>query len=211
MKRDILFIPILTISLILMIFNAARAENNGVFKNGITQATMRTAIDSSGGYLARQIRDDGSFIYHANIITAIPLKPYYNWVRHAVAIVVLEDYYQLTRKQKLVPLLRKSIERMRVDSIGSVEGVPNATAVWDDAQSNAVEGDRFAILGGAGLGLLALCKFTEIEPNAVPVSELESLGNFILAMQKPSGDLFPTWIPEKGGRTDEWASPYNAG
>lgn len=172
---------------------------------------VHTAIGASGDFLAGQIREDGSFVYHVHINPAIKLKPFYNWVRHAGAIMVLEDYYHLSGKEELIPLMKMAADRMRTDSIRPVEGIPNATAVWEDGIANGLEDRRFAILGGAGLGLLALVRLNEIAPNAVPKGELEALANFILAMVKPTGDVYPTWDPEVGGPSDEWASPFNAG
>lgn len=188
-------------------FSAPLQEND----SGISKAELREAITISADYLSSQIRDDGSFVYQVNINPAIGLKPDYIWARHAAAIYVLADYPRWSGKQALVPLIERTISHMRRVSISGVSGLNDAAALWEDSTLFGLDKGKVALLGGAGLGLLALDNLNRIKPDSVPRSELVAMGNFILAMQKPTGAYFPSFIPERGGRSDEWQSAYHTG
>lgn len=177
----------------------------------ISKAELREAISISADYLSSQIRDDGSFVYHVNVNPAIGLKPEYVWARHAAAINALADYTRWSGNRVLVPLVERTTRHMRRVSISGVRGLDDAAALWEDGRLFGAEKGRIALLGGAGLGLLAMDNLNRIKPDSVPRSELVAIGNFILAMQKPTGAYFPSYIPEKGGRSDDWESVYHTG
>jgi hypothetical protein len=66
-------------------------------------------------------------------------------------------------------------------------------------------------LGGAGLGLLSLCKLKTLKPNSFEIGDLERLGNFILFMQEENGAFRSKFDPAESAKDDEWESLYYPG
>ena len=58
--------------------------------------------------------------------------------------------------------------------------------VWSKAVGFGTEAE----LGGSALGLVALTEVDRARPGSIPMEDLQSLGRFVLSMQKPDGSFF---------------------
>ena len=177
----------------------------------IDKTQLARATDLAADYLMAQAQPDGSFIYQINIDPAVAVPKGYNWLRHAGALYSLADYYQLSKWSAVVPVLTRTADYMRLTTIAPVDQFPGAYAVWTGLKVTGGSTPRFAKLGGAGLGLVALTALERIKPGSVPSEQQTGLARFILAMQKPDGSFYSKYIPDQGGPNDKWVSLYYPG
>jgi len=77
----------------------------------------------------------------------------------------------------------------------------NELVVWSKAVGYTTEAE----LGGSALGLVALTEVARAQPGSIPVEDLQSLGRFIVSMQKPDGSFFHRYRagagPASGGES----------
>ena len=205
-------IPVLfTLVLILTPFGHAHAQFAPTEPAAIADEELSAATDLAANYLMRQVRDDGSFVYRINTDPEVTVKPRYNWLRHAGTLYAMSVYYHLSENPELVPLIEKSVNHMRTKAMAPVTDWPDVMAIWTDGRITGAKGPLTAKLGGAGLGLVAMTALNRILPDAVPLDDLRGLGRFILAMQKPNGELYSKFTPSKGGPQDDWVSLFYPG
>ena len=88
---------------------------------------------------------------------------------------------------------------------------PEMLAAWGRDGLIAAQKPAVAKLGGAGLGLVALLSAERVLPGLVSLDTLRRLGGFVLYMQKPDGGFYSKFMPESGGRNDDWTSLYYPG
>jgi len=177
----------------------------------IDPAALQAATDLAANFLMSQARDDGRFVYWIHLDPAISVPPRYNWLRHAGALYALSDYYHLTNRRDVVPVIERAVDYMRNWSMAPVVAIPGALAVWSDGEVTGATSPLTAKLGAAGLGLTALTALNRIKPGSVPADELNGLARFAIAMQKPDGAFYSKFIPSQGGRRDDWTSLYYPG
>jgi len=93
---------------------------------------------------------------------------------------------------------------------------PGQLVVWSkpltevSGEHPSKQRERYAELGGTGLGLVALAAVREVEPNAVPLEQLHALGRFALFLQKDDGSFVHKYGAESGP-VPNWASLYYPG
>ena len=172
---------------------------------------LDTAIHASVDYLVRQVKDDGMFIYAVNMNPAVEFPERYNILRHAGTIYSMTMYQERFAKPEVMDAISGAVAYLRQKAMAPVDKERRLAAVWSIPQVNKTGSPLEAKLGGNGLGLVALCSYQRLKPGSIPIEELQSLGNFILYMQKEDGSFFSKFIPEKGGRNDEWVSLYYPG
>ncbi len=177
----------------------------------IKEKELYDIIVSSGDYLVRQVKPNGMFEYQINLRPAVKVRHSYNILRHAGTIYSLAMYYELNPNKETMSAILKSGEFLRDKAIGPVEGEERLTAVWSDSKTDPEVKTNQAKLGGAGLGLVALLKIEMVSPGFTPLSTLQSLGRFIVFMQKPNGGFYSKFSPSEGGRDDSWTSLYYPG
>ena len=174
-----------------------------------TLAQISQAIALSAGYLERACGPDGKFVYEIDINTGKKSNSY-NIVRHAGAIYALAMLNHSQPEPQAVDAMVRAAVFMRQNYIGP--GVrPSQLAVWSEPlaqQSKSQHHD--AELGATGLGLVALAEVRRAEPKAVPLEDLQSLGRFLLFLQKDDGSFVNKYRAESGPVQD-WESLYYPG
>ncbi len=172
---------------------------------------VRSATSRSAAYLVKNIQGDGMFEYRINMDPTIKVrKKRYNILRHAGTIYAMCDYYQLKPDVNI----RDAIERAGRYLHKSILPIPESddiSAVWSVLEVIFSGFPLQAKLGGTGLGLVALLSIEKIRPGFTPLSDLQSLGRFIVYMQKEDGSFYSKYIPSMGGRWDKWQSLYYPG
>ena len=114
-----------------------------------------------------------------------------------------------------VAALTRAAKFLRENYIGP--GIrPGQLVVWSQPLPEILKGrrsksrERYAELGGTGLGLVALAAVRELHPKSVPLEQLQALGRFALFLQRDDGSFVHKYRAE-GGPVPNWASLYYPG
>ena len=172
---------------------------------------LKKAINLSAGYLIKQCRENGEFLYRINVDPAIKPKPRYNLLRHAGTIYALSSYDQTYPKELTQRTLKRAIDFLKKTAIGPIPDRNDQLAVWSHPEITHSDKPLQAKLGGTGIGLVALLSVEKRVPGTTSVEYLRKMGNFLRFMQKNDGSFYSKYIPEKGGRDDSWTSLYYPG
>ncbi len=172
---------------------------------------IHRAIDQSSSYLQQSLKEDGMFQYSINMDPAINDKGGYNILRHAGTIYSLSLAYQLKPDEELKECIARATRYLQQEAIATVPFHDPMMAVWSRPEVNKTKDHFQAKLGGAGLGLVALVSMEDIQPGFTSLATLQSIGHFIMYMQRKDGSFYAKYIPSEGGRWDEWQSLYYPG
>jgi len=172
---------------------------------------LKEAIDLSAGYLIRQCRENGEFLYRINVNPAIKPKPRYNLLRHAGTIYALASYDRAYPHELTKSTLQRAAAFLKESSIAPIPKENDLLAVWSHPKITRNKKPLQAKLGGTGIGLVALLSVESRLPGTTTIEYLRKMGNFLLNIQKKDGSFYSKYIPEKGGRDDSWTSLYYPG
>ena len=172
---------------------------------------VERAITLSAAFLARNTKADGMFIYRVNMDPTVRVRKRYNILRHAGAIYAMSMSYQLRPDAKMRSAIERAGRYLRDNAIYPLPEKANTLAVWSVPEVNRSGKPLQAKLGGTGLGLVALLSLETIHPGFSSLSNLQSLGRFIVYMQKKDGSFYSKYIPTMGGRWDKWQSLFYPG
>ena len=172
---------------------------------------LKDAIHLSAGFLMKQCRKNGKFLYRINVNPAIQPKPKYNLLRHAGAIYALAFYDQTYPQHLTQNTLKRATDFLKKSAIAPVPGKNDLLAIWSKPEITRSAKPLQAKLGGTGLGLVALLSVEKRIPGTTSIEYLRKMGNFLLYMQKKDGSFYSKYIPEKGGKDDSWTSLYYPG
>jgi len=174
-----------------------------------TRAQISHAITLSAGYLERACGPDGKFVYEIDINTGRQTA-WYGIIRHAGAMYALAMLNHAHPDPQAVDAMVRAAAFLRHNYMGP--GVrPDQLVVWSEPlaeQSKSQQHD--AELGATGLGLVALAEVRHVDPKAVPLEELQSLGRFLLFLQKDDGSFVNKYRAESGPVRD-WESLFYPG
>lgn len=168
------------------------------------------AIMRSANYIVNAQYPNGKFVYLAYPSSSTVANDDYNLLRHAGTIYSLGLYHKFNNDSRVLMAMKKGAKYLR-NYISPVPEQKGILALWSGPDVEAAGDMQAAKLGGAGLGLVALLSLESICPGETPLATIQSLGEFILWMQKPDGSYFSRYIPEKGGRDPSWTSLYYPG
>lgn len=172
---------------------------------------VQSATSRSANYLVKSTKEDGMFEYRINMDPRIEVQERYNVLRHAGTMYAMSSYYQLQPDANMLSAIERAGRYLRDKSIHPIAGRDDLLAVWSEPEINRSGNPRQAKLGGSGLGLVALLSLEKIHPGFTPLSDLQSLGQFIIYMQREDGSFYSKYIPSVGGRWDNWQSLYYPG
>ena len=151
-------------------------------------ADLRLASSRGADYLARMLDSNGRFVYLYEAREGRSLGDY-NLLRHAGTLWAMFQVYGMDGD----PVVRAAGERglayLHREYVWKDPRHPDAIFLREPRGAKKLAGD--IKLGACGLGILA---FVEAERAGIPLSEADKtlligLGNGILAMQKPDGEL----------------------
>jgi hypothetical protein len=183
-------------------------------------AEVSRAIALAAGYLERACSPDGKFAYRVDIGSGRESLSSYDIIRHAGAMYGLAMFIQSRPDPKAAAALLRAAKFLRENYIGP--GVrPRQLVVWSqpvDRGSERRHSDgpqskprqRYAELGGTGLSLVALAAARQVNPESVPLEELQALGRFALFLQKEDGSFVHKYGSDSGPVTN-WTSSYYPG
>jgi hypothetical protein len=183
-------------------------------------AEVSRAISLAAGYLERACRPDGKFAYRVDIGSGRESSSSYDIIRHEGAMYGLAMFNQSHPNHEAAAALLRAAKFLRENYIGP--GVrPGQQVVWsqpldrgsvsrhsDGPQSKPQQ--RYAELGGTGLGLVALVAARQVDPVSVPLEELQALGRFALFLQRDDGSFVHKYVADSGPVAN-WTSLYYPG
>jgi hypothetical protein len=144
------------------------------------------SIRASGDYLIRHLGPEGRFAYSVHL-DGSAVTGEYNVLRHAGAIYALTRYYEFSRDPKAREAILRAAQFLLKRHIRPVVHQQGMRAAFS-LPGEEIEGTHAQVkLGGCALGLVALIKARELNPNLLPLKHLREMGRFILFMQEPNG------------------------
>ncbi|MDP9902345.1 Mur ligase [Variovorax ginsengisoli] len=143
--------------------------------------TVYDLVDRSASYLARQVKDDGLFVYGHFPCFDRPI-PTYNTLRHASSLYAMIEAWELTRDQALRSAIERSVTQLTRHLV-RIYQLPSGR----DAAFLVDTGDEIK-LGGNAVCLLALVKYCEVMDTRQWLPLLDQLAEGIVWMQDlPTG------------------------
>ena len=134
------------------------------------------AVRAGADYLVRGMNARGDFSYLVHPGTG-SLDPGYSALRHAGTIYALADAYTETRAHEHIAAAEAAIKAM----------LPRLTQTPDGAFLSDRENEEQLKVGGGGLALIALVRFTEASGDRSYLETMRSLAKYIVHQQYPDG------------------------
>ncbi|WP_447555835.1 Mur ligase family protein [Vreelandella sp. EE22] len=158
------------------------AEGRSTGRRIIEQLTPHTTyslIDDASRFLAAQVEPDGRFIYGLHPCFDRQVNGY-NTLRHTSSIYSMLEAWEVTQNDSLKRAIDLALEHLTTELLQSFEH-------RGERVSYLLEGNGEIKLGGSGVTLLALSKYTELteDERYLPLMEEVALG--IRQLQLESG------------------------
>ncbi|GHC78519.1 hypothetical protein [Limoniibacter endophyticus] len=146
--------------------------------NKLSPNTTNALIHAGSNYLARQVGEDGRFIYGMHPCFDRPIKTY-NTLRHASSTYAMIEAWEVTRSADLKAAIERSLAFIRGELI------QNNTLPDGSEASFLVESNHEIKLGGNAVTILALVQYAHATGDRSDLPLLERLANGIRHMQDP--------------------------
>ena len=187
----------------------AKREDSAFSGTAPSQLDVTHAIEQAASYLEHKCDPTGRFVYKVDT-GSTGQSSSYNIIRHAGAIYALAMFYRSRKDSAALDAMVRAAEFLRRNYIRP--GVrPDQQAVWSKPlaqHSNHQYHD--AELGATALGVVALAAVREARPEAIPLEQLQSLGRFLLFLQRDDGSFVSKYRLETGP-VPNWESLYYPG
>jgi len=174
---------LLSIAVLVVAYLIQRPHSSPAYNAPHAALDLRAGIDLSAQYLIKADASNGRFAYLVDADNGAEDRTY-NIVRHSGAMYALAMLDDADPKRQTKAALIRSAGFLKQNFISS-EIHPGIQVVW---QKHAPE-KGIAELGAAGLALVALSKVHQLEPSVVSLEDLQSLGRFVLYLQRPDGSF----------------------
>lgn len=165
----------------------------------VTQELAKSRALAGANYLARAVRENGSFVYQYESGLDIETDDY-NMVRHAGTLWSMLDILTVDENS----LLRDAVQR----AAGYLR-----TTIEPYAYGSGLIINEFdtAKLGGNGLGLVALAEYYRFYPSSELLAELRGLAEWIVASQAADGEYASHKVDLSTGEVARFLSDYYPG
>ena len=155
---------------------------------------------SAGEYLLKNIDEEGKYTYEYNPLTK-KVSNHYNILRHAGTTYSLLELYQLTGDQRLLKSSEQAIGYLIRNTQECVK-IPDANCLVEDEETK---------LGGNGLAILAVSKYTEVTGDSEYLEYAQSLAQFITQTQSEAGQFTHHMVSSSTGEILPFESSYYPG
>lgn len=146
-------------------------------------AAVGKAIATGSAYLARQVGEDGRFVYGWHPCFDRPINAY-NCLRHASTTYSMLEAWEVTREDALLEAIERSLGWLRREAVREVR-LPDGTAA-----AFLVDVDDEVKLGGNAVAILAMAKYAALTGSDEDAQRLERLALGIRHMQKRDDGSF---------------------
>jgi hypothetical protein len=185
--------------------NGASKGNNYEREPYILSPTvLNNAVILSARYLQNACLPSGRFVYEIDTRTGFETDTY-NIVRHAGAIYALSMIDESFPSPITEQAIFRATQFLRTNYIKR-SPVLKELVVFSTSSSETSP----AKLGATGLGLVALAAVHRLRPSEIPLADMQSLGRFILLMQRPDGS-FASEYRATGQTLENFESLYYPG
>jgi hypothetical protein len=182
-------------------------EQRSVDHNELIQA-----IHNAKTALVSMLKSDGQFVYRIDGRTGMETNPGYNIVRHSGSIYALAMYdqrYHDPAARDAIVRASRFLVRSCVKSVG--DATDELQAVVFTPEMSEAKPRLEAELGGTALGVVALLRAREVDPEAVDSEVLKKLGHFLCYLQDNDGRFYTKYLIEKKSRSRNNPSLYYPG
>jgi len=175
----------------------------------IDKTLVIEAINKMAFYLCSNMNRDGKFLYRVHKDPEVSLPDTYNVLRHAGSIYALSDYAMLSPNANKIayPRVKAASRWLRKHCGIKTEGY---RAIVSNRKITGKKEKSQVKLGANALAILGYLGLKELNDSDIKYSYLEELTQFLLYMQKHSGDFYSKYYMN-GGLNDEWNSLYYPG
>jgi len=150
---------------------------------GMDVETVEHLIESGSDFLARQVGEDGKFIY--GLFPCFDREiPAYNALRHASSLYAMLEAWEVTRSPRLMDAIQRGLNFLTRELIRVFDREGGAQEAFLVDIGNEIK------LGGNAVCLLALVKYTELTGNRCYMALLEQLALGIARMQDSQRGAF---------------------
>lgn len=162
----------------------------------LTPEALLESIQIAGSYLTSIVNPKGKFIYiYQPDRDRIPKE--YNLLRHAGTTFAMLDLYSQTKNPNLFEAAKRAIEYL----------VRTIKPCGTEGAACAVEGD-IVKLGGNGLALVALSKYTEVTGDRQFLPMMQKLAKWIGSVQAQTGNFVVHKQRHSTGKSFRFVSVY---
>lgn len=148
------------------------------------------AAGEAADYLVRHLDDQGRFDY---VRQSTVSEKKYNILRHAGSVHSLVQYYQHAPSENLKAAIVRAARYLNERYVQPLPKHPAlAAAISRPGEENLSA--PTAKLGGTALAVIALRGAMALDPSVISVADLQSMGEFLLFMQKDDGGFHSKYI-----------------
>lgn len=147
-----------------------------------------SAISAATSFLASACDAEGRFAYRLHVDQAgDQSQGDYNVLRHAGAIYALDQAWRRGQDPQAEAAIRRGASYLVRHHLRPLPGSPTLRVIASRAGEEVTR--PTAKLGGAGLGLVALCAARRLDPKLVALEDLRGLARFVLMCQREDGSF----------------------
>ena len=172
----------------------------------VTESTPDQWLEASrlgGNYLTAATGGNGRFVY-AYLSKTDNERDSYNALRHAGTLYAMTELYEVTQDPDLLAAIERGIDYLMSELIKP------CTAYYSEGSVLCVVEDDEVKLGGNGLALLALSKYTTVTGDEKYLPTMRALASWIIGMQSADGDFVHKVVYSTGALTT-FRSDYYTG
>ena len=154
----------------------------------LTPDLIWNVVDSGSRYLARQVLENGRFVYGWHPCFDLPINGY-NSLRHASSVYAMLEAWEVTQDSVLDKAIRRSLGYL-VETLIRTVRIPSGDPVAFVVDSVGETPTAEIKLGANAVAILALVKFMELHDDDQYLELTERLALGILCMQRPDTGEF---------------------
>jgi hypothetical protein len=164
-------------------------------------ASRQESIQAATAFLASACDARGRFAYRLHVERlGDQSEGDYNVLRHAGALYALEQAWRAQQDPAAAAALKRGARYLVQHHLRSLTGKPAFKVIA--SRTGEEVSQPTAKLGGAGLGLVALCAARRLDEEIVSLDDLRGLGRFVLWSQRVDGSFRAKYFLER----EEWSS-----
>jgi hypothetical protein len=148
------------------------------FYKKLNEKKLLKAASLGAKYLTRSVKKSGKFIY-SYLTRSDKVQKKYNMLRHAGTIYAMLEYYEVSKDKEVLAAAETAIGYLK----------KKIKPCGNKKQYKCVVDKEYVKLGGNGLAIIALSKYTLVTSDKQYIPLMQSLASWMLSVQKPNGQF----------------------